>query len=129
MKTRMLHTMIRVGDLDRSIKFYTQVLGMTLLRHTDRPEQAYTLAFLGYEHDKTYIELTYNYGIENYDLGTGFGHIALACENIDQLCDTVIQAGYTVSRAPGPIKGGTTRIAFIVDPDGYKIELIEKFYD
>lgn len=121
--------MIRVGDLDRSIKFYTEVLGMSLLRHTDRPEQSYTLAFVGYENDPTYVELTYNYGVDSYDIGTGFGHIALACEDINQMCERVTQAGYTVTRAPGPIKGGTTRIAFVQDPDGYKIELIEKFYD
>lgn len=102
---------------------------MNLLRYTDRPEQSYTLAFVGYESDSTYVELTYNYGVDSYDIGTGFGHIALACEDINQMCERVTQAGYTVTRAPGPIKGGTTRIAFIQDPDDYKIELIEKFYD
>ena len=125
---RLLHTMLRVGDLQRSIDFYTQVLGMNLLRTPDRPEQKYTLAFVGYgtnpEHAE--LELTYNYGIDHYDLGTAYGHIAIAVEDARKACDKVKAQGGKVTREAGPVKGGTTVIAFVEDPDGYKIELIER---
>jgi lactoylglutathione lyase len=119
--------MLRVGDLQRSIDFYTRVLGMKLLRTTDRPEQKYTLAFVGYgsnpEHAE--LELTYNYGVEKYELGDAFGHLALAVGDAAAACDRIRAAGGTVTREAGPVKGGTTVIAFVQDPDGYKIELIE----
>lgn len=129
---RILHTMLRVGDLKRSIDFYTQVLGMKLLRTTQRPEQKYDLAFLGYgsnpEHAE--IELTYNYGVDHYDLGTAYGHIAIGVEDVHATCaavrDKAAALGGAITREPGPVKGGTTVIAFITDPDGYKIELIGK---
>jgi lactoylglutathione lyase len=125
---RILHTMLRVGNLQRSIDFYTKVLGMKLIRTTDRPEQKYTLAFVGYgtnpEHAE--IELTYNYGVEQYDIGTAFGHIAIAVENAAQTCAAVKVQGGNVTREAGPVKGGTSIIAFVQDPDGYKIELIER---
>lgn len=125
---RILHTMLRVGDLQRSIDFYTKVLGMKLLRTTDRPEQKYTLAFVGYgtnpEHAE--IELTYNYGVDKYELGTAYGHIALAVEDAAATCAQVKAQGGTVTREAGPVKGGSTVIAFVQDPDGYKIELIER---
>ena len=129
---RLLHTMIRVGNLQRSIDFYTQVLGMSLLRTTERPEQKYDLAFLGYgtnpEHAE--IELTYNYGTDHYDLGTAFGHIAIGVADVAATCATVREKaaalGGAITREPGPVKGGTTVIAFITDPDGYKIELIQR---
>jgi lactoylglutathione lyase len=125
---RILHTMLRVGNLQRSIDFYTKVLGMKLIRTTDRPEQKYTLAFVGYgtnpEHAE--IELTYNYGVEQYDIGTAFGHIAIAVENAAQTCAAVKAQGGNVTREAGPVKGGTSVIAFVQDPDGYKIELIER---
>lgn len=125
---RILHTMLRVGDLQRSIDFYTRLLGMKLLRTTDRPEQQYSLAFLGYgtnpEHAE--LELTYNYGVEKYEIGTAYGHIAIAVENIYSTCDSIRAAGGTITREPGPVKGGSTVIAFVQDPDGYKIELIER---
>ena len=128
----LLHTMLRVGNLQRSIDFYTQVLGMRLLRTTQRPEQQYDLAFVGYganpEHAE--IELTYNYGVERYELGTGFGHIAIGVPDAAAACDAVrakaAALGGAITREPGPVKGGTTMIAFITDPDGYKIELIER---
>ena len=128
----LLHTMIRVGNLQRSIDFYTQVLGMQLLRTTTRPEQQYDLAFVGYganpEHAE--IELTYNYGVERYELGTGFGHLAIGVPDAAAACDAVrakaAALGGAITREPGPVKGGTTMIAFITDPDGYKIELIER---
>lgn len=124
---RILHTMLRVGDLQRSIEFYTRVMGMQLLRTTDRPDQKYSLAFVGYgaESSGATIELTYNYGVPAYDLGGGFGHIAIAVDNAAATCDAVRAAGATVTREAGPVKGGSTVIAFVQDPDGYKIELIE----
>ena len=125
---RMLHTMLRVGNLDRSVKFYTEVLGMKLLRTTDRPEQKYSLAFVGYDtEDKTaVIELTYNYGVDKYDLGAGYGHIALEMPDVAKACAAVKAKGGTVTREAGPVKGGSTVIAFVADPDGYKIEFIER---
>ena len=124
----ILHTMLRVGDLQRSIDFYTTLLGMKLLHTTDRPEQKYTLAFVGYgsnpEHAE--LELTYNYGVEHYDIGTAYGHIAIATEDAHATCAAIKAAGGTVTREAGPVKGGTTIIAFVQDPDGYKIELIER---
>ena len=125
---RILHTMIRVGDLQRSIAFYTGVMGMQLLRTTDRPDQKYSLAFVGYgdESQGSVLELTYNYGVSGYDLGGGFGHIAIAVEDAAAACERIRAAGGTVTREAGPVKGGTTVIAFVQDPDGYKIELIER---
>jgi lactoylglutathione lyase len=125
---RLLHTMLRVGDLQRSIDFYTRVLGMKLLRTTDRPDQKYTLAFVGYgtNPDHAEIELTYNYGVEKYEMGTAFGHLALGVPDVYGACDTIRRNGGNVTREPGPVKGGTTVIAFVTDPDGYKIELIER---
>ena len=125
---RLLHTMLRVGDLRRSIDFYTKTMGMQLLRTTDRPEQKYSLAFVGYadESQQAVIELTYNYGVASYELGTGYGHIAIGVDDIYGVCERVKAAGAQVSREPGPVKGGTTVIAFVQDPDGYKIELIER---
>jgi len=125
---RMLHTMLRVGDLDRSVRFYTEVLGMKLLRTTDRPDQKYSLAFVGYDDEaKTAVlELTYNYGVERYDLGTAYGHVALAVPDAAKACAEVKRRGGKVTREAGPVKGGTTVIAFVEDPDGYKIELIER---
>ena len=124
---RMLHTMLRVGDLDRSVKFYTDVLGMKLLRTTDRPDQKYSLAFVGYDsEDKAaVIELTYNYGVDKYDLGSAFGHIALEFRDVAKACAAVKAKGGKVTREAGPVKGGTTVIAFVEDPDGYKIEFIQ----
>ena len=125
---RILHTMLRVGNLQRSTDFYTKVLGMKLLRTTDRPEQKYTLAFVGYgtnpEHAE--LELTYNYGVEKYEIGNAYGHIAIAVEDVYKTCDAVKAQGGNVTREAGPVKGGTTVIAFVQDPDGYKIELIER---
>ncbi|WP_438438522.1 lactoylglutathione lyase [Hydrogenophilus thermoluteolus] len=128
---RILHTMIRVGDLERAIAFYTQALGMKLLRQNDYPEGKFTLAFVGYgpESEQAVIELTYNYGVDHYDLGTGFGHIAIAVDDIHAACDRVRAFGGKVTREPGPMKHGTTVIAFVEDPDGYKIEFIEKRID
>ena len=125
---RILHTMLRVGDLQRSIDFYTKALGMKLLRTTDRPEQKYTLAFVGYGNNPEHaeLELTYNYGVDKYDLGTAYGHIAIGVEDVYRTCDQAKAAGGIVTREPGPVKGGTTMIAFVQDPDGYKIELIER---
>lgn len=125
---RMLHTMLRVGDLDRSIEFYTQVLGMQLLRRNDYPDGEFTLAFLGYgpEETHTVLELTYNWGVSEYDLGDAYGHIALGVEDIYKACDEIRAAGGEVVREPGPMKHGKTVIAFIKDPDGYKVELIER---
>jgi lactoylglutathione lyase len=119
--------MLRVGNLQRSIDFYTKALGMHLLRTTDRPEQKYTLAFVGYgdERDHAVLELTYNYGVDHYDLGAGFGHVAIGVPDVSAACQQVRTAGGAVTREPGPVKGGTTVIAFVQDPDGYKIELIE----
>ncbi|BBI99241.1 lactoylglutathione lyase [Ferrigenium kumadai] len=125
---RILHTMIRTGNLDRSIDFYTKVLGMKLLRRHDYPEGKFTLAFVGYgdERDQAVIELTYNWGVESYDLGAGFGHIAIEVDDVYASCDEIKRLGGTVTREAGPMKGGTTVIAFAADPDGYKIELIGK---
>lgn len=125
---RLLHTMLRVGDLQRSIDFYTRVMGMQLLRTTDRPEQNYSLAFVGYadELQQAVIELTYNHGVTSYDAGTGYGHIAIGAKDIRAVCERVKAAGGVVSREPGAVKGGSTVIAFVQDPDGYKIELIER---
>lgn len=125
---RLLHTMLRVGNLERAVKFYTEVLGMKLLRTTDRPEQKYSLAFVGYdEEDRTaVIELTYNYGVDKYDLGGAFGHIAIEVADAAKACDDVRKQGGAVTREAGPVKGGTTVIAFVQDPDGYKIEFIER---
>jgi lactoylglutathione lyase len=124
---RILHTMLRVGDMQRSIDFYTKVMGMKLLRTTDRPEQKYSLAFVGYgdEREQAVLELTYNYGVDKYDLGTAFGHIAIAVDDAYAACEKIRAAGGNVTREPGPVKGGTTVIAFVTDPDGYKIELIQ----
>ena len=123
---RLLHTMIRTGDLDRSIDFYTQVLGMTLLRRSDYPAGKFTLAFVGYgdESAHTAIELTYNWGVDRYDIGTGFGHLAIEVDDVYAACAEIRQRGGSVVREPGPMSGGTTVIAFVADPDGYKIELI-----
>ncbi len=125
---RMLHTMLRVGELDRSVRFYTDVLGMKLLRTTDRPDQKYSLAFVGYDDEEktSVLELTYNYGVDKYDLGTAFGHVALAVPDVHKACEDVKRRGGKVTREAGPVKGGTTVIAFVEDPDGYKIELIER---
>lgn len=125
---RLLHTMLRVGNLQRSIDFYTHALGMQLLRTTERPEQKYSLAFVGYgsNPDHAEIELTYNYGVEQYEMGTAFGHIALGVPDVVAACDRIRAAGGQITREPGPVKGGTTFIAFAVDPDGYKIELIQR---
>lgn len=125
---RLLHTMLRVGDLQRSIDFYTKVLGMKLLRTTDRPDQKYTLAFVGYGNnpDHCELELTYNHGVDSYEMGTAYGHIAIAVEDAYRTCEQVKQQGGNVTREAGPVKGGTTVIAFVQDPDGYKIELIER---
>jgi lactoylglutathione lyase len=120
--------MLRVGDLERSIDFYTNVLGMRLLRTTDRPDQRYRLAFVGYgdERSNAVLELTYNDGVSAYDLGTGYGHIAIAVPDAAAACNAVRAKGGNVTREAGPVKGGTTIIAFVQDPDGYKIELIEQ---
>ncbi|MRV73503.1 lactoylglutathione lyase [Duganella sp. FT92W] len=128
---RILHTMLRVGDLQRSIDFYTNVLGMKLLRTSDNPEYKYTLAFLGYgsNPDHAELELTYNYGVDKYEMGTAYGHIAISADNIVAACDAVKANGGNVTREPGPVKGGTSVIAFVADPDGYKIELIERSSD
>jgi lactoylglutathione lyase len=125
---RLLHTMLRVGDMQRSIDFYTQAMGMQLLRTTQRPDQHYDLAFVGYggNPDQAEIELTYNYGVTSYDLGTAYGHIAIGVSDIRATCDKIRQAGGTITREPGAVKGGNTMIAFVQDPDGYKIELIER---
>jgi len=124
---RFLHTMLRVGDLQRSVRFYTEVLGMKLLRTTDRPEQKYSLAFVGYDDEKrtAVLELTYNYGVERYELGTAFGHVAIGVPDVKQACEKVRSNGGRVTREAGPVKGGTSVIAFVEDPDGYKIEFIQ----
>ena len=129
---RLLHTMLRVGDLQRSIDFYTQVMGMQLLRTTKRPEQQYDLAFVGYGSNPGHaeIELTYNYGVDSYDLGSAYGHIAIGVSDAAATCNAVrdqaAALGGAVTREAGPVKGGSTVIAFITDPDGYKIELIQR---
>ena len=125
---RILHTMLRVGDLPRAVDFYTRILGMKVIRTTDRPEQKYRLAFVGYgdESSGAVLELTYNYGVASYEMGTAFGHIAIEVDDAAASCAAVRAAGGTVTREAGPVKGGTTVIAFVQDPDGYKIELIER---
>ncbi|MBD8724813.1 lactoylglutathione lyase [Oxalobacteraceae sp. CFBP 13708] len=125
---RILHTMLRVGDLQRSIDFYTTMLGMKLLRTSENAEYKYSLAFLGYgsNPDHAELELTYNWGTDSYDMGTAYGHIAISTADIYATCDQVRAAGGNISREPGPVKGGSTVIAFITDPDGYKVELIER---
>ena len=130
---RMLHTMLRVGNLQRSIDFYTQVLGMDLLRITRRPEQQYDLAFVGYSGGnpgQAEIELTHNYGVNGYEMGTAFGHVALGVPDVTAACAALrsraAALGGAITREPGPVKGGSTMIAFVTDPDGYKIELIEQ---
>ena len=126
---QLLHTMLRVGDLQRSIDFYTNTIGMDLLRTTERPDQKYTLAFVGFgggnRNGEAEIELTYNHGVSDYDLGTAYGHIALGVDDVADTCERIRAAGGNVTREPGPVKGGTTVIAFVEDPDGYKVELIE----
>ncbi len=123
---RLLHTMLRVGNLEKSIEFYTQILGMTLLRKQDFPEGKFTLAFVGYGEEATHsvIELTYNYGVESYDLGKGYGHIALGCDDVFSTCDKIRAAGGKIVREPGSMMHGSTILAFVEDPDGYKIELL-----
>ena len=126
---RILHTMLRVGNLQRSIDFYTQVLGMQLLRQSENPDYKYSLAFLGFEGvnpGQAEIELTYNWGTETYDMGTAYGHIAIAVADAKAACEKIRAAGGNVTREAGPVKGGTTVIAFVTDPDGYKIELIQR---
>ena len=125
---RILHTMIRVGDLDKSLAFYTEVLGMRLLRRNDYPEGKFTLAFVGYqeEADGPVLELTHNWGVDTYEIGTGYGHIALAVDDAYAACDQIKARGGRVTREAGPMKGGTRVIAFVEDPDGYKIELIQR---
>ncbi len=125
---RLLHTMLRVGNLDRSIAFYTDVLGMNLIRKSENEQYKYTLAFVGYgtEKEGAVIELTYNWGVEEYNLGSAYGHIALETDDIYATCEAIRNKGGSITREPGPVKGGTTVIAFVKDPDGYSIELINK---
>ncbi len=125
---RILHTMIRVGDLDKSLAFYSDILGMRLLRRNDYPEGKFTLAFVGYqeEADGPVLELTHNWGVERYEIGTGYGHIALAVDDAYAACEQIKARGGKVTREAGPMKGGTRVIAFVEDPDGYKIELIQR---
>lgn len=125
---RLLHTMIRVGHLERSIAFYTGVLGMKLLRTSENVEYKYTLAFVGYGNnpDHAEIELTYNHGVDRYEMGTAFGHIALGVPDVVAACERIRAAGGNITREPGPVKGGSSVIAFVTDPDGYKIELIQR---
>ena len=125
---RLLHTMLRVGDLQRSIDFYTRVMGMQLLRTTERPEQKYSLAFVGYGRNPEHaeIELTYNHGVDHYELGSAYGHIAIEVPDAAAACEKIRHGGGNVTREAGPVQGGTTVIAFVTDPDGYKIELIER---
>lgn len=124
---RMLHTMLRVGDLDRSLRFYCDALGMKLLRRKDYPEGKFTLAFVGYgpEAEQTVLELTHNWDTSKYDLGDGYGHVALGADDIYALCDDLRKRGVSIVREPGPMKHGSTHIAFLADPDGYKVELIQ----
>ncbi len=125
---RLLHTMLRVGNLQRSINFYTNILGMKLIRTSENPEYKYSLAFVGYgtnpEHAE--IELTYNWGVETYEMGTAYGHIALGVPDAYAACEQIRANGGNITREPGPVKGGSTVIAFVTDPDGYKIELIQR---
>jgi lactoylglutathione lyase len=125
---RLLHTMLRVGNLQRSIDFYTRIMGMKLLRESDRPEQKYKLAFVGYGNNPEHaeIELTYNYGVDQYELGSAYGHIAIEVPDAYAACEKIRSGGGAVTREAGPVKGGTTVIAFVTDPDGYKVELIER---
>ncbi|HZF55342.1 MAG TPA: lactoylglutathione lyase [Polyangiaceae bacterium] len=125
---RILHTMLRVGDLERSMRFYTDVLGMQEISRKDYPNGKFTLAFLGYgkNPEQAEIELTHNWGVERYELGTAYGHIAIGVEDIYKVCDRIRAAGGKITREPGPMKHGTTVIAFVEDPDGYKVELIEE---
>lgn len=126
--SQVLHTMIRVGNLERSIEFYTRVMGMKLLRQSENPQYKYSLAFVGFDEENqgaAVIELTYNWGTEKYDMGNAFGHIAIGETDIYRRCEAIAAAGGKVTRAPGPVAGGTTEIAFVEDPDGYKIELIQ----
>lgn len=125
---RLLHTMLRVGDLDKSVAFYTQILGMELLRQNDYPEGKFTLAFLGYgdESQNTVLELTHNWDTTEYDLGNGYGHIAIGVEDVYDACERIKQSGGTIVREAGPMKHGTTVIAFVKDPDGYLIELLQE---
>jgi lactoylglutathione lyase len=124
---KILHTMLRVGNLQRSVDFYTKVLRMQVLRTTDRPDQKYSLAFVGYgpEDRNAVLELTYNYGVEQYDLGSAYGHVAIQVDDAYQACERIQAAGGKVTRPAGPVKGGSTVIAFVEDPDGYKVELIQ----
>ena len=126
---QMLHTMLRVGDLQRSIDFYTKVIGMELLRTTERPEQGYSLAFVAFKggnaNGEAELELTYNHGVSDYDLGSAYGHIALGVDDVAATCEKIRAAGGNITREAGPVKGGKTVIAFVEDPDAYKIELIE----
>ena len=124
---RLLHTMLRVGNLENSISFYTEVLGMTLLRQKEYPEGRFTLAFLGYGDEKynTALELTYNWDTDNYDLGKGFGHLAIEVDDVYQAADKIRSEGGKIIREPGPMNAGTTLLAFVADPDGYEIELLE----
>lgn len=125
---RLLHTMLRVGDLQRSIDFYTKVMGMQLLRTSENPEYKYSLAFVGYgsNPDHAELELTYNHGVDHYDMGTAYGHIALQVEDAYAACERIKAAGGNVTREAGAVKGGKTVIAFVTDPDGYKVELIQR---
>ena len=125
---RFLHTMLRVGNIERSVKFYSDMLGMKELRRRDVPEGKYTLVFMGYESnpEQAELELTYNYGTESYDVGTGFGHLAVGLPDVAAACASIKAAGGKVTREAGPVKFGTTIIAFVEDPDGYKIELIQR---
>ena len=127
-KQRILHTMLRVGDMARSISFYTQVMGMRVLRRFEQPEENYSLAFLGFgdEANTCVLELTYNHGVSHYDLGTGYGHIAIAVRDCYQACADIKARGGKITREPGPLKGGNEVIAFVLDPDGYSIELIQR---
>ena len=126
---QLLHTMLRVGDRQRSVDFYTKVIGMDLLRTTERPDQGYSLAFVafkgGNKNGEAELELTYNHGVSDYDLGSAYGHIALGVDNVVETCERIREAGGNITREAGPVKGGTTVIAFVEDPDGYKVELIE----
>lgn len=127
---KFLHTMLRVGDMQRSVDFYTRIIGMTVLRTRDMPDQKYSLTFLGFgrgnDDGGAELELTYNYGVDRYELGTAFGHLAVGVPDVAATCERIKAAGGKVVREAGPVKGGTTVIAFVEDPDGYKIELIER---
>ncbi|MCX7374563.1 MAG: lactoylglutathione lyase [Alphaproteobacteria bacterium] len=125
---RLLHTMLRVGNLDRSVDFYTRLMGMKEMRRRDVPEGKYTLVFVGYgdETSQCVLELTYNYGVDSYEMGGAFGHLAIGVPDVKATCDTLRAEGVKITREPGPVKFGTTMIAFVEDPDGYKIELIER---